>query len=234
MYFWNPMSTKKFIPYAVLIVMCLSTVCLCAYAPFWVPDVLTSRQLIAQNMNASCNMLSKFQTNNLGTSKSLKSKSDLIGALLEHRRFIRLDVDSLRLRVLDGTVNNGKRCNGKMEWISNISETFHIINDYYLWRPVFGNFKYVTRTEQVLNYFNWLNTYQPANAFGDISELAFTVNDLHCHTHFLFEEYRTPTKPMQFNGLFDCPLNLNETAVLKEIVSNNHTCNASMLNIFKR
>jgi hypothetical protein len=74
-------------------------------------------------------MLARFQTNNLGTSKSLKSKSDLIGALLERRRFIRLDIDSLRLRILDGTINNGRRCKRKIDLISNISEVFHAISD---------------------------------------------------------------------------------------------------------
>jgi hypothetical protein len=82
-----------------------------------------------QTNNLGIGKLPKFQTNNLGTSRSLKPKSDLIGALLERHRLIGLDIDSLRLRTLDGTVNNGKRCKRKMKLISNISESFHIIND---------------------------------------------------------------------------------------------------------
>jgi hypothetical protein len=135
MFFWkstnstNSMDTKELITYAVLIVTGLSVVCLCACAPFWLPDTSTSRQIIAQNLNANSNMLSRFQANNLRTGKLLKPKSDLIGALLERNRLIGLEISDLRLWTLDGTIGNGIRRKGKMKLISNISDTFHVISD---------------------------------------------------------------------------------------------------------
>ena len=131
MYLWDNMSTKELTTYAILIVASLSAVSCATYSLFWAPDVLTNGQIIAQNIKANSDMLSKFRVSSLRTDNLLDPALGVIETLLEHHRIIELDLSDLQLNTIGIRMCDPMPHETKIELMNKINDSFYIISELH-------------------------------------------------------------------------------------------------------
>jgi hypothetical protein len=92
---------------------------------------LTNGQLIAQNIKANSDMLSKFRGSNLRTDNLLDPALGVIETLLEHHRIIELDLLDLQQNTIGIRMCDPMPHETKMELMNKINDSFYIINELH-------------------------------------------------------------------------------------------------------